>query len=77
MASRSRPARRDDAPPVRIPPYSMEAERAVLGAILLSPAKTFELLEGMRCSPDWFYIEAHRTIFETARLRRRSSWGAT
>ena len=45
----------------------MEAERAVLGAILLSPAKTFELLEGMRCSPDWFYIEAHRTIFETAR----------
>ena len=67
MASRSRPARRDDAPPVRIPPYSMEAERAVLGAILLSPAKTFELLEGMRCSPDWFYIEAHRTIFETAR----------
>ena len=67
MAPRSRPARRDDAPPVRIPPYSMEAERAVLGAILLSPAKTFELLEGMRCSPDWFYIEAHRTIFETAR----------
>ena len=67
MAPRSRPARRDDAPPVRIPPYSMEAERAVLGAILLSPAKTFELLEGMRCNPDWFYIEAHRTIFEAAR----------
>ena len=64
---RSRTPRRDDTPPVRIPPYSMEAERAVLGALLLAPEKTFELLNGMRCSPDWFYIEANRTIFEAAR----------
>ena len=67
MPSRSRPTPRRDEPPVRIPPYSMEAERAVLGAILLSPEKTFELLSGLRCAPEWFYIEAHRTIYEAAR----------
>ena len=45
----------------------MEAERAVLGALLLSPAKTFDLLEAMHCSSEWFYIEANRTIFDAAR----------
>jgi replicative DNA helicase len=64
---RSSPARRDDAPPVRIPPYSMEAERAVLGALLLAPEKTLDLLGNMNCVPEWFYIEANRTIYEAAR----------
>ena len=67
---RSRPARRDDPPPVRIPPYSMEAERAVLGALLLAPERTFDLLGEMKCSPEWFYIEANRTIYEAARTLR-------
>ncbi len=62
-----RSGRRDDAPPVRIPPYSMEAERAVLGAILLSPEKTFEMLSAQHCVPEWFYVEGNRVIFEAAR----------
>ena len=66
MPPRFRNDRRDE-PPVRIPPYSMEAERAVLGALLLAPEKTFELLSGMRCVPEWFYVEANRTVYETAR----------
>ena len=45
----------------------MEAERAILGALLLSPEKTFEMLSARRCVPEWFYVEANRTVFEAAR----------
>ena len=48
----------------------MEAERAVLGALLLAPERTFDLLGEMKCSPEWFYIEANRTIYEAARTLR-------
>ena len=51
---------------IRIPPYSAEAERAILGAILLEPAATFEMLTGYNLLPEWFYIESNRIIFETA-----------
>jgi replicative DNA helicase len=47
----------------RIPPHSLEAERAVLGAILLereSLPKAVELLK-----PSDFYKEGHRKIFDT------------
>jgi replicative DNA helicase len=47
--------------PGKVPPQSLEAERAVLGAILLEPAllpRAVELLV-----PDEFYKEAHRKIF--------------
>jgi len=47
--------------PGKVPPQSLEAERAVLGAILLEPAllpRAIELL-----IPDEFYKEAHRKIF--------------
>jgi replicative DNA helicase len=47
----------------RIPPHSLEAERAVLGAILLereSLPKAVELLK-----PTDFYKEGHRKIFDT------------
>jgi replicative DNA helicase len=47
----------------RIPPHSLEAERAVLGAILLereSLPKAVELLK-----PSDFYTEGHRRIFDT------------
>ena len=45
----------------KVPPQSLEAERAVLGAILLEPAllpRAVELL-----TPEEFYKEAHRRIF--------------
>jgi replicative DNA helicase len=47
--------------PGKIPPQSLEAERAVLGAILLEPAllpRAVELL-----IPEEFYKEAHRKVF--------------
>ena len=46
----------------KIPPHSLEAERAVLGAILLereSLPKAIELLK-----PADFYKEGHRKIFD-------------
>ena len=46
----------------KVPPQSLEAERAVLGAILLEPGllpRAVELLV-----PEEFYKEAHRKIFE-------------
>jgi replicative DNA helicase len=45
----------------KVPPQSLEAERAVLGAILLEPSllpRAVELL-----TPEEFYKEAHRRIF--------------
>lgn len=45
----------------KVPPQSLEAERAVLGAILLEPnllPRAVELL-----IPEEFYKEAHRKIF--------------
>jgi replicative DNA helicase len=47
--------------PGKVPPQSLEAERAVLGAILLEPSllpRAIELL-----TPEEFYKEAHRKIF--------------
>jgi replicative DNA helicase len=47
--------------PGKVPPQSLEAERAVLGAILLEPAllpRAIELL-----IPEEFYKEAHRKVF--------------
>src|SRR5919201_3576711 len=47
--------------PGKIPPHNLEAERAVLGAVLLEPAilpRAIELL-----TPDEFYKDAHRKIY--------------
>ncbi|HEV8309493.1 MAG TPA: replicative DNA helicase [Methylomirabilota bacterium] len=47
--------------PGKVPPHNLEAERAVLGAILLEPAvlpRAIELL-----GPDEFYKDGHRKIY--------------
>ncbi|MDP4108560.1 MAG: replicative DNA helicase [Bacillota bacterium] len=44
-------------------PYSMEAEQAVLGAMLIDPACVPEVIE--RINPSDFYIDENRAIFET------------
>jgi replicative DNA helicase len=46
----------------RIPPYSDEAERAVLGAILMRPEVLHEVED--KVSPDIFYARRHYLIFE-------------
>ena len=46
----------------RLPPQNLEAERAVLGAILLDNQALYKTLEVI--SPDEFYLPKHRKIFE-------------
>ncbi|HEX7651840.1 MAG TPA: replicative DNA helicase [Candidatus Paceibacterota bacterium] len=50
-------------PTMRIPPQSLESERALLGALLLKPDAIHDIADTIR--PDSFYAERHRIIFET------------
>lgn len=56
----------DPEPPVRVPPYSVEAEAAILGAILLDAPRTFEYLSSRRVEPAWFWVPGNRLVFEKA-----------
>lgn len=56
----------------REPPYSIEAEQTVLGALLLSPESLAEVLITLR--PECFYREQHRELF--ALMIRMFSGGA-
>jgi replicative DNA helicase len=50
--------------PSRIPPHNLDAERAVLGAILLEGRETLpRVIEMLR--PSDFYTEAHRATYDT------------
>src|SRR5437660_7219041 len=50
--------------PTRIPPHNLDAERAVLGAILLEGRETLpRMIELLK--PSDFYTEAHRLIYES------------
>lgn len=53
----------DDSLFIRQVPHSVEAEQAVLGSIVIDPSCVPLMLEML--SPDDFYIENHRIIFET------------
>lgn len=48
----------------RIPPYSEEAERGVLGSILLDSIRAFDLAIESQIVTESFYVPAHRTIYE-------------
>jgi replicative DNA helicase len=48
---------------IRIPPNNIEAERALLGSIMLRPEVMFEITD--LAHPSSFYSEKHRLIFET------------
>ncbi|MHB0865808.1 MAG: replicative DNA helicase [Minisyncoccota bacterium] len=55
----------------RIPPQSLESERALLGAILLKPDAIHDVSDLIR--PDSFYAEKHRLIFSAmTELAQRS-----
>ncbi len=49
----------------RVPPQSLESERALLGALLLKPDAIHDV--GDTISPDSFYAEKHRLIFAAMR----------
>jgi replicative DNA helicase len=54
-------------PPIvegRVPPHDLDAEAAVLSAVMLDPSALDKVLEFLR--PEHFYSEAHRRIFEAA-----------
>src|ERR687883_1259585 len=59
------PVRTEAPPPGAVPPHSLEAEQAVLGAILQSDRTHYAYVieEGLR--PEDFYRDRHRTIFES------------
>ena len=46
-----------------LPPQNIEAEKCVLGAILLESRSILHIIE--KLGPDDFYLEAHRIIFKT------------
>jgi replicative DNA helicase len=48
----------------RLPPYSEEAERGVLGSALIESTRVIELCSMRTLSADAFYIPAHRILFE-------------
>src|SRR3989344_5911587 len=50
------------AQPTRVPPQDIEMERALLGALLLSPGAMYEIVDVV--GVDSFYAGKHRTIFD-------------
>ncbi|MFA6270367.1 MAG: replicative DNA helicase [Candidatus Paceibacterota bacterium] len=48
---------------LRIPPNNTEAEKALLGSVMLRPEVMFEITDLAHCAS--FYSEKHRLIFET------------
>jgi replicative DNA helicase len=48
---------------IRVPPHNTEAERALLGSIMLKPEVLFEVTDIV--FPQSFYSEKHKIIFET------------
>ena len=51
-------------------PHSIEAERSVLGAMLLDESALDSMLEQLK--PDDFYQDAHQSIFEAMRNIRQA-----
>ncbi len=47
----------------RLPPFSEEAERGVLGSILLDASRVMDLSIAAQVMPDSFYVPAHRVIY--------------
>ena len=49
----------------RIPPYSEEAERGVLGSVLLDAMRVLDLCVESQLESESFYVPAHRVIYTT------------
>ncbi len=62
MASKITPAQSPKSD--RIPPYSEDAERGVLGSALLDARRVVDLCLEKRILPDSFHVPAHQSIYE-------------
>lgn len=51
----------------RLPPYSEEAERGVLGSALLDAARVVDFAVERGISPESFHVPAHQALFEVLR----------
>jgi len=61
------------APVSRVPPYSVEAEKGVLGSILLDASRVMDLCIGEGLVAESFYVEAHRRLFDEFVTMQRNS----
>lgn len=52
--------------PHKVPPYSEEAERCVLGSVLLEPERVIDLVTQVGIVPDAFFLPPHRVAFQVA-----------
>src|ERR671934_51402 len=48
---------------IAVPPHNLEAEKSVLGAVLLDERHLFGLLVEEHLRPDHFYREQHASVF--------------
>ena len=48
---------------LKIPPHSIEAERGVLGSILLDPRNSLDKLVALNVKLESFYDQRHQTLF--------------
>ena len=48
---------------IAVPPHNLEAEKSVLGAVLLDERHLYPLLIEERLRPDHFYREQHGAVF--------------
>ena len=48
----------------RVPPYSEEAEKGVLGSVLLDPERVVDICLEQQIIPESFFVPAHRLIFQ-------------
>ena len=53
-----------DMPAARVPPHSAEAEKGVLGSILLDASRVMDLCVGQGLIPESFYFDAHRRLYD-------------
>ena len=61
--SMAQPPRKNSTPGLRIPPQSIDSEKAVLGSIMLRPAALVDV--GDVLIAESFYVEKHRIIYQT------------
>lgn len=61
----SQPTSVENSASVRLPPYSAEAERGILGSLLLDAPRVIETCYDHEvASPDAFFVPAHKVIFK-------------
>ncbi len=53
--------------PLRVPPHSIEAERGVLGSMLLDGERVLDLCVAAGLEDDSFYLAAHRQLYAACR----------